>query len=191
VGIRIAHLEKGPDLHESPDYRALREFMVAAGDDHNFTFFQDKTPGDVMAACDVWLWMQEGKTAWEGMALAYGHIQTFVTSHKRDVCRLGICVHPSFQGQGWGSLVVAHLMRECEAMRMRKIVATLYADNCQMLHIFRDKFGFVQEACFQDEENWGDSMRSIISLAKFLTPMEDLTRTMTTMPVYTGVTYGR
>jgi len=160
--------EKFPNPYDSWEYHLLDGLMEPLCFDRDFTFFFGRTPDDVMREAEVWLWIEEGKTPWETAAIAYGHIQITDPIHKAHVARLGVCVHPAHRQNGWGTQVVGRLIQEAQAMGLKKLVATVFADNKAMLHIYHDKFGFKIEGHYRREECWEGEYRDILSLARFL-----------------------
>jgi RimJ/RimL family protein N-acetyltransferase len=157
--------------------KILAMFMEDNRDSRGFTYFLGRNAED-MARDEhllAWLWTEYGR------AIAYGHIELSANPRKSDVCRFGVCVDKDYQGHGLGTAVVELLLAQArllriaveppgqltQVQRLRKVVATVYADNAAMLRIY-DKVGFEEEGCFRREECWDGSYRDIVSLAKFL-----------------------
>jgi len=143
--------------------KLLTQFIEDNSASTTFTFFTDKTANELIARDDLamWLWTLYGAP------MAYGHIQTFPDNpHKQHVGRLGVCVDRDYRRNGLGTAIVAHLLQEAKTAGLAKVVATVYDDNPAMLAIYLDKYDFVQEGRFVDEEHWGGKARDILSLAK-------------------------
>ena len=141
--------------------KQLARFMDKLRGSRSFTFFRDKQAAELIAdpMLRMWLWTMHDQPC------AYGHIQASENPHKRGIVRLGICVTPDLQGQGLGTRIMVLLLAECAVLGVRKINATVFADNCAMTHLFIDKFGFEPEGHYVAEEQWGGEMRDVLSLA--------------------------
>jgi RimJ/RimL family protein N-acetyltransferase len=144
--------------------KLLAAFMERNSDAPTFTFFQGKSAEELArdAHLAMWLWLYYGDPQ------AYGHLEFSPRLGKAHVCRFGVCVDRDARGQGLGTQVVARLLEEAQARGKTKVNASVYADNAPMLRIYLDKYGFVQEGRFVDEERLDGASRDVLSLAKFL-----------------------
>jgi|GEM_PF-6140948 len=148
--------------------KLLAAFMdEVLADEHTsrqFTWFKGRTAMQIIYDKHVfgWLWEDYGRP------VAWGHIELSPNAHKIGVGRLGVCVAPDQHGKGLGTRVVGWLLEKAKEGGLHKVVATVYADNAPMVHIYKDKYGFVEEGRFRHEEIWEGVWRDVLSLAKFL-----------------------
>ena len=97
--------------------------------------------------------------------IGWGQVQNFKKDERKaHICRIGFALLESERGKGIGSQLVSFILGR--TLKYRKVEATVYEDNGAMLHIY-DKYGFIVEGVFSEEENWNGVYRNIYSLAKF------------------------
>lgn len=86
---------------------------------------------------------------------------------KSDNCKFGIVIADGYQGKGIGSQMMHRIIEEAKTRKMRKIWLTTYLDNERGLRFFQ-KFGFIIQGFFFNDENWKGVKRTPVSMALFL-----------------------
>lgn len=82
-------------------------------------------------------------------------------------CKLGIVIADEYQGKAIGSQMMHRLIKEAKTRKMRKIWLTTYLDNERGLRLYQ-KFGFIIQGFFFNDENWEGVKRTPVSMALFL-----------------------
>jgi len=157
--------------------RLLHDFVERNRCSRGFTFFVGKRTAELIEdpLLHVWLWRRTSKSERTsksddyGAPVGYGHIQLSDNLYKAHIGRLGVCVDEGSWGEGLGTEIVGYLLQEAAMLNLKKLVATVYADVRAMLHIYKNKYGFLREGYYRHEEIWpGPWVRDVVSLAKFL-----------------------
>jgi len=99
--------------------------------------------------------------------VGFGHLDAFSKREKRHVVKLGIVMHPEYQGKGFGKKLLDYMIAVAEEEGIEKIWLATYADNPRALELYRSR-GFVVEGVFRREEKVGRRYRDVVSMALFL-----------------------
>jgi ribosomal protein S18 acetylase RimI-like enzyme len=97
----------------------------------------------------------------------FGHLDTFQKKEKGHVMKLGIVLHPLYQGKGLGKMLLDFMVADAERLGKEKIWLATYSDNPRALSLFRSR-GFVVEGVFSREEKVEGEYRDVVSMALFL-----------------------
>lgn len=99
--------------------------------------------------------------------IAYGFLNFNKQPFRKDLCNLGLVVHPEWQGRGIGTKFVQKLIEEAKKMKIRKIWLNVYSDNPRAARFWLEQ-GFEKEGFLKDNENWNGYLRSMIQMCMFL-----------------------
>jgi ribosomal protein S18 acetylase RimI-like enzyme len=103
----------------------------------------------------------------DGTIVGFGHLDFFPKKEKRHVVRLGIVLHPRYQGKGFGRPLLDYMIADAKRMGKEKIWLASYKDNPRAFELYRNR-GFCVEGVFRKEEKVGEKYRDVISMALFL-----------------------
>jgi len=99
--------------------------------------------------------------------IGFGHLNFFSVKQKRHVVRLGIVLHPVYQGKGLGKILLDYMISDANRLGKEKIWLATYSDNPRALELYRGR-GFTIEGVFRKEEKVNGKYRDVLSLALFL-----------------------
>jgi len=99
--------------------------------------------------------------------VGFGHLDFFPNKEKQHVVKLGIVLHPKYQGKGFGKLLLDYMIADATRMGKEKIWLATHKDNPRALALYRNR-GFAVEGLFRREEKVGRKYRDIVSMALFL-----------------------
>ena len=81
-----------------------------------------------------------GKIA--GQPIAWGIIKRYSDRlGYQFACETAVYIHPNQLGKGYGSQIKQHLLKRCQELKYRHIVAKIWADNTASI-IYNQKLGF-------------------------------------------------
>jgi ribosomal protein S18 acetylase RimI-like enzyme len=99
--------------------------------------------------------------------VGFGHLDFFPKREKGHVVKLGIVLHPGYQGKGFGKILLDYMIADAKQMGKEKIWLATYKDNPRAFELYRSR-GFHVEGVFRREEKVGRKYRDVVSMALFL-----------------------
>lgn len=103
----------------------------------------------------------------DGRVVGFGHLDSFPKKEKQHVVRLGIVLHPKYQGKGFGKRLLDYMIADAKRKGKEKVWLASYKDNPRATRLYKSR-GFQVEGVFRREEKMGRKYRDVISMALFL-----------------------
>jgi dTDP-4-amino-4,6-dideoxygalactose transaminase/GNAT superfamily N-acetyltransferase len=100
--------------------------------------------------------------------VGYGHLEKFKQPYKKHVCKLGIFIAEDYRGTALSNKIMEYLIKSARRHKLRKIWLSCNSQNLRAIKLY-ERFGFVIEGVFFDEELRKNKLNDIISMALYLT----------------------